>query len=283
MPISSNHMGIGLAAVASLSIIGLVYSKLQKNKRTMGEDVGEDLAPALTEEETTQIIEVLAKAVTELGQKMLQHVQTTKAQLAQSGQQVSDDQIMQYIVSPQFLSNLSSIEEGIYDRFDITEDELEEAVEEYSVCNNIIKSSSEKIKMMITQIGGVKETPAGPMGGAPAPAQGGAEAEEGSITVTDLLTAFVSAVLEATEKYTNNWVETHGPPAGPEDGQAFSNGLMQTQMAVQQQALQQFGLTEQDFQNLLMQNAENPEVQKIMAALQMGTTQILGKHGIGIQ
>ena len=59
----------------------------------------------------------------------------------------------------------------------------------------------------------------------------------------------------------------HTCSSGAESGQEFSQGLMQIQVSVQQQALQQFGLSEQDFQNLLMQHAENPEVRSLQGRI----------------
>lgn len=265
-------LGLGVAAAAAATAIAL---RMKKNS-------GAKLAPALDVEQTREIIKTLAASLQATCGKFSNAAEKIKMQMAQQGQQLEDQQIMQHFIYPHFKTALQELEQKICDDFDIAEYELEEAVTEYCE-DEVISQHVKAIKKLIMKYGGQVESDEVEMAGAGAGGAGGAGAggEVDLQSVMELFNDLMKRVLDATEEYAAQHVQLHGPPADPTAVQEFQEGMVQLHTAIQNAVLAEYGLTEELFQQILMKHSSSQEVQGAFMQMQFGIQQKLAMAGIG--
>ena len=105
----------------------------------------------------------------------------------------------------------------------------------------------------------------------------------GGMTIVDVLNELANRILTATNDYCAAHIETHGPPANPEASAIFTQGLTQMSEDIQKEFLGELGITTQVWQQLLEQNASQPEVQQAFMRMTQGIQAILAKYNVQAQ
>eukprot|EP01034_Spumella_vulgaris_P022737 gene22736-28895_t len=81
----------------------------------------------------------------------------------------------------------------------------------------------------------------------------------------------------------NEFVEKHGVPQSQKQLEMFQMGLMETAESAEKSLLDFHNLTQTDFQAILVQNQNDPELGAIFQQMQVDNQKILKKHGIMMQ
>jgi len=260
-------IGLGVAAAAAAAAVALKIKAKSEGK----------LAPALDVVATRDIIRSLGTGLQQTCTKFANAAEKIKMQMAQQGQQLDDAQIMQHFIYPHFKTALQDLESKVCDDFDIAEYELEEAVTEYCDDDEVSKYVN-VIKKLIQKYGGTVESDEVEVAGASA---GGVVGEVSLQSVMELFNDLMKRVLDATEEYAAQHVSLHGPPTDPAAVNEFQEGMVQLHTAIQNVVLQEYGLTEESFQAILMKHSSSQEVQAAFMQMQFGIQQKLALAGIG--
>jgi hypothetical protein len=269
------------ATAAAVGLVAAIGFKLKAKSEV-------DLAPALDEETTREIMKSLSQGLASSCIRFSNAAEKIKMQMQQQGQMLEDAQIMQHFIFPHFKTAMAELEQKVCDDYDIADFELEEAVNAYCDTDGEIMKCANDIRNLIVKFGGqvesdevVRSSGAGASATASAGASGGVMGDVGLEDVLELFQDLTARVLEATEQYAAAHVQLHGPPTDPQGVQDFQTGMVQLHTDIQNACLEEYNLTEQQFQDILMKHANAPEVQSAFMQMQYGIQQKLAMSGIG--
>lgn len=255
----------------------------------------DNLLPALTEEETEEMLDDLTTTIQGQIKKFMGAVGNIKQQIAeQSGKVHEDKEILEYFIKPHAITAFKEAENAIHAKYDIAPYELEEAVAEYTVTNKNIADKAGQIRMMLTMLGipmeggGEAGEMAAAMGGATttavAAAAGGAASTD-HISDTDIKKVFREIVLvciEKTKQFAEEWVQQGRDRnlSNQLELQSFQMILQDRHTAAQSERLQQHGLTDAQFQSRIEKLAQDPELHTSLMQLQTGVQAAVTSAGI---
>lgn len=125
----------------------------QKNETT--------LPPALTKEEVLAILKEINEKTKGRAAKLQQMKQQIEQQIAQSGQQVDESEIMKQFILPNFTKGVQEIEEEAYSNFNngegVLEEEFREGVEYYKrQGDEDVEKAVAKLRKIYSDMGGEK-------------------------------------------------------------------------------------------------------------------------------
>lgn len=236
-----------------------------------------ELAPALTEEETTKIMNSMVDKMRLAAPKLIMAAENIKKQIQAQGQDIDDPTLLKMFLLPQFEQFISDTQDGACDEFDIDEDELEEAVTYYTKRGHEeLILINKNIINLYKQFGGVvaEEEDA-------AVAENGADLAEFTLDkVIALLNVLTQKMMEVTERYTAAFIEDNGRPSSHADLEQFQLGLMYETQEAEKAAVEAFGLSTSTFQALIMKFQSSVEVQQVFMNMQVENAQLFAKYNI---
>lgn len=112
------------------------------------------LLPALTENETIEILTKIAEKSKLLTARMANAAMNIKQQINQQGQDLDQSIIMKNYILPHYTTEYESIVNTIYTSYDVQDDEVEDACNEYYESNKKIQDLMKNIKKCYQSCGG---------------------------------------------------------------------------------------------------------------------------------
>jgi len=234
-----------------------------------------NILPAVTEEEALEMMSQIMDKIKVLIPKMLRAADGIKQQLAQQGQEIDDMQLMKTFILPHVKEQFDAIQAGILEQYEYDDDELEEAVQFYILeGNEKLAEISDKIKSIYKEFGGDVEVDAPEASEA---AQGLSEDN-----VVELMQGLSDKMAYNTDIFCSQFIENFGAPTTIQGMEQFQMGLMQIADGAEKELLGSHGLSQQDFQAILMQYQSNRKIIEIFTSMQYDNKRILAKHGINM-
>jgi hypothetical protein len=281
---------VTLTAVAGLAI----YSMFGGAKKDDAK-----LLPALTEDETKEMMEKILIKLKIIAGKMMRAGENIKQQIQASGQDVDDLTVYRSYILPHLNVEFKKAQEEVLDEYDVDEDELKDANTEYMKDGHkglveITKSIRRIYKdfggevgeyegLEGTQSAGSSSTKSPAMSSGGAPQEGGTTAERMEDLAVQLLSVLADKMITNTEMYILTFKEKYGIPSTAQEFEMFQQGLMVITEGVEKQLLEEHGLDQSDFQQLLMKQSESPKIQRIFMEMQYRNQIILQSNGIQMQ
>ena len=304
MNFSSQRSKILLAAGAVTAIALSVYGYMSYAGASKEDD--SNLEPALTEDEIVTIMANIEDKFKAGYMQMSQYMNQIKMQYQQQGMQIDQAELTKALL-PQAEKMFADAEDAVYEEFDCTAEEVEEAHRVYEARGNEkLKEITKKIKAMYKELGGVvdassgravaakgkakgakKETvepaePAEPAEGSSESMFGGGGAPSGPCTIVsvDDFIGFVEAMAGKMAQFFDGYFDAFTAEYGrlsasssPEMQQRFQMGMVKLAEEVQQAFFVSCNMTEKQFESLLMQHQGDPRVQMAFMQLQYATQQ----------
>jgi hypothetical protein len=184
----------------------------------------EDLLPAITEEEASEIMKTIMDKIIKLVPKLLQGADGIKQQLAQQGQQMEDKQLMKMFILSHLETNLADFQKEALEKYGVDDDELQEAVDYYiKEGNRSLEEISKRIKLIYNEFGGesAEEEEKAPE----------LSANAKSISI-DHVIALMEDLGEKMKSFANiyclRFIEANGVPQSQQQLEKFQIGLMET-------------------------------------------------------
>jgi len=275
--------GVLAAAVLAAGAAGAIYVYHQQQKKN---DAGEaeDLAPALTEEETLQIMQAICDKVKMIAMRMLQASENIKAQLAQQGQEMDDRKLMKTFIYQHFVDQLEGIQSAVLSEFDAEESELEDAVNTYVRTEPELREIVEKIKTLHYQFGGDKdeddEEGDGQGLGEGNEANGGAALREIPLDeLIEVIEEMTERISDAMDDYISNFKDSYGVP-DQSNIEQFQQGFMQLTEKVEKKITQEHDIPMTAFQKAIEKNSHQPLLQQAFMKMQLASHAKMTEHGL---
>lgn len=274
---TSRSTVLGLGALAAVSVMAYQYW-------TSGEDSG-DALPALTAEETEEVLQALVSQAKELVIKSQGVEANIKQRFASQGQQCDDAQLREHLLVPTFLKDFEAAEAEVLSTFDVDADELREAAEHFTAeGSKQVEELSEAIKQCFRAVGGTvaSNSPANRVAVA-APSAGSSGQTLSLDNVLQLLSTLASILNAKTDEYITAYKSEHGLPQDQMGFQRFQMGMVQVSEVTEKEVLVAHGLTEDGFRQALMSYKDEQAVMEVMMVIQQQSQMILQKHGMMMQ
>mmetsp|Transcript_12367 Transcript_12367/g.27794 ORF Transcript_12367/g.27794 Transcript_12367/m.27794 type:complete len:278 (-) Transcript_12367:119-952(-) len=235
-----------------------------------------DLAPAMEEEETRKIMRKILEKVQLLAPRLMNAAQNIQQQIEQGGQEIDEKTLMKQFILPHFDTNFKEIQDSVLDGdCDYYPDELEEA------CAFYMKEGDEELTQICKSIRAIYRQFGGDVDDEEdASADGGALADMSVDEVVGLMEELGKHMLQATDDYCAKFIDESGIPRTQAHLEAFQMGQMKLSQKVEKSLLKECGLSESDFQKVLMANADNVAIQHVFKNMQTENTKLMAKHGI---
>ena len=185
-----------------------------------------ELAPAVTEEEATKIMNAICDQMKLVAPRLIMAAENIKQQIASQGQQIDDASLMKVFLLPQLEQMIRDTQESIFEKFDVDEDEVEEAVEYYTKRGHEeLIAINQNITMLYKQFGG--EVDEGE--DLAAAGDGGGAAGSGEYTlemVVGMMQSLTEKMVRSTDEYTGEFISKNGVPSTQAEVERFQLGLM---------------------------------------------------------
>lgn len=124
-----------------------IFSSNSNNNNS--DDNSDNLYPAMTIEETEEVLSALCNAMEQKVTSLKMQVQQIAAQFQAQGQQIDMDQMIIHFLKPGFTTALADSESSIYNEYDFESSEVEHAISFYSELNSqTIVKLSKKLKQL---------------------------------------------------------------------------------------------------------------------------------------
>lgn len=182
------------------------------------------MAPALTEEETKEMMEKILTKLKMIASKMMPHIESIKQQYQAAGQDMDDKTICKMILLPHITRDFQKAQDDVLEEYDVDADELEEANSEY------MKNGHKKlieitntIKKIYNEFGGEVDGLEEEEQDSPIQVAPGASTEDIAV---QLLTLLAQKMAEQTERYIITFKEKHGVPKTNKDKEMFQQGML---------------------------------------------------------
>ena len=275
---TSRSTVLGLGALAAVSVMAYQYWASR-------EDSG-DALPALTAEETEEVLQALVSQAKELVIKSQGVEANIKQRFASQGQQCDDAQLREHLLVPTFLKDFEAAEAEVLSTFDVGADELREAAEHFSANGSKqVEELSEAIKQCFRAVGGTvaSNSPAKRVTTITAPSAGSSGQTLSLDDVLQLLSTLASILNVKTDEYITAYKSEHGLPQDQMGFQRFQMGMVQVSEVTEKEVLVAHGLTEDGFRQALMSYKDEQAVMEVMMVIQQQSQMILQKHGMMMQ
>jgi len=233
------------------------------------------LAPALEEEEATEILTKIFEKVKKMAEKMVGAAENIKQQIQAQGLEMEDSKIMKTYILPHFEQGFKDAQEEVLGEFDVEEYELEDAVNTYTAeGNKTLAEMQERIRLLYKAFGGdmpeaENEAEAGDLD----------SKELGLETVLTMLQSLGEHLYQQTDEYCKEFINTHGRPTA--DNMAlFQEGLVEISGIAEKDMLKEHKTSPMAFQKAVIKNQQSKEVVQMIMALQQQNAHIVHSHGI---
>jgi hypothetical protein len=265
-------------AVLAVAAAGAVlYQTMMSKKGKSSEGEEEELAPALTEEETVKIMGAILDKVKILSMRMMQAAENIKAQLAQNGQEMDERKLMLTFIHPHFMEQLEQIQSAVLGEYEAEESELEDAVNVYVNTDAQVREIVDKIKLINYQFGGDRDEEAEESGGLSSSADAGRE-----VTLDELievLNDLTENISEGMDEYITEFKETHGVP-DESNMELFHHGFMRITEELEKEVLKQRDISTLAFQRAVEKNSQHRALQEAFAQMQITSASKMREHGL---
>ena len=152
--IPSGGQGRLLVAGAATLALSLAYS-IYYSTKSPSKSNGDELLPALTEEEVAKIMNKLFDNLKIKVTHLLQTFDRVKQQIQQSGQDIDEKHLLKSFILPQYETLINEIQTQLLYDNNIEEYELEDAVNYYIKHGNVkLTSIRDTIRILYIQFGG---------------------------------------------------------------------------------------------------------------------------------
>ena len=153
--IPSGGQGRLLVTGAATLALSLAYSIYYFTKSPSSQSNGDELLPALTEEEVAKIMNKLFDNLKHKVTQLLQTFERVKQQIQQSGQEIDEKHLLKSFILPQYETLIGEIQTQLLYDNNIEEYELEDAVNYYIKHGNVkLTSIRDTIRTLYIQFGG---------------------------------------------------------------------------------------------------------------------------------
>lgn len=189
------------------------------------------LAPALDEEETRKIMSSILEKLQGTVPKLLGAAENIKQQIVAQGQQLEDAQLLKMFILPHLQTALREAQDAVLEQFDVDDDELEEAVNEYIAAGDPeLTRISTTIKQIFKKFGADIDTSSGSAATTKESAGGSSSAanlDPNSLeNLLRILRIISKATADKTEEFIATFVNNYGPPVSEMLAMQFQHGLM---------------------------------------------------------
>jgi hypothetical protein len=266
---------VAVMAVAAAGAVLYQTMLSKKGKSSKGEE--EELAPALTEEETVKIMGAILDKVKILSMRMMQAAENIKAQLAQNGQEMDERKLMLTFIHPHFMEQLEQIQSAVLSEYEAEESELEDAVNVYVNTDAQVREIVDKIKLINYQFGGDRDEEAEESGGLSSSADVGRE-----VTLDELievLNDLTENISEGMDEYITEFKETNGVP-DESNMELFHHGFMRITEELEKEVLKQRDISTLAFQRAVEKNSQHRALQEAFAQMQITSASKMREHGL---
>lgn len=261
------------AAVVSLIAVGLAASWGLSSSASSGEE----LAPALTEDEALGVMTAIFDKVKVVAAKMVRAAENVKQQIAAQGQEIEDKKLMQTFILPHFETSYREIQQQALDDADVEESELEEAVNEY------MKQGHQPLIEIYTRIRLIYKEFGGDCGEDGEVLAG--KEQEGADEIThDMIILVLQKLAERMNAVTLGFIhqfkEQYGSPNSPTVQAAFQQGMLSLSEEAEKAVLAEFGISPLAFQQALLRNQDSQEIGEVIMKMQIQNQKLLMQNGI---
>jgi hypothetical protein len=254
-----------------------------------GSGTDDDLLPALTLQETQDILSKILERIKILSVRYARASQQIQQQVAQQGQQMSEHQINQHFILPHFETGFEEAEIEVLAEFDCDSDELEEAGRYYALKekDEVVRELLNKLKRLHQTFGGESDmtefSDESEQELASRTSAGGGGGDITLAKVVEVLKKLSDMVGDATDDYCENFKMQYGLPTNAELAQQFQGGMLQMSEAMEAQVLQSYGMTQAQFQAGIMAHQSDATLLQVIQDMQVKNQQRLLNHGISMQ
>lgn len=276
-PAARNAMIISGLALASIAAYLSYAGKGSSNN---------NLAPALTEEETREILRSIVDRVKLTVPRLIKYGEGIKQQIAMQGQEIDDKQLYKSLLLPHLETGIRDIEQSILDENDVDNDEFEEAVNVYCAAGDKeLINLAATLKKIYSGFGGEieeeeEDSASGSDGNKATKTKKSSKSEVSLEELVEFLQQLSNAVLESTDEYARQFVAANGPPNDILSLQNFQLGLMSITERVENKLLEESGMSSNDFQMLIGKHQHQPSIQEIFYVMKIMNARVLQQHGI---
>jgi len=263
-----------VTAAVALTAIVAIGSYVWKSKDS-------DAPPALTRDEVFSILKEINDKAQIKAKQLLVFKQNIEQQIAQSGQQIEESEVLKQFILPHFVKALQEIEEAAYSNFNngegVLEVEFQEGVNYYrrqQPDGEDVQKAVAKLRKIFTDMGGDKiidedDDNDSPFGVTPRGKLREIPLEE----VLAILEAYAEALTKHTQKYIDEWKKAHGMVTAATMDR-YQTGLLEISEETERQVLEEKNLLEEEFQNAIQQYQNDPRLQQLFMTMQMKSQQI---------
>lgn len=219
---SPAQIGLGVAAaVVSLSVLSSFLVGGSKD----------DLLPALTEDEAKTVMEEIINSTKLVAPKLIAMGQQMQQQYKAQGQELDDETITKYILHPQFTSFLKDAQEKTLEKYNVDEDEMEDAINYYTGVggNADLIDMRNSLRMLYKQFGGEVDEDGVDLAGGEMGGSAGPEGDWDEMKLLMVVDSLKNAVISATDEFVGNFVVEQGAPASHAQVETFQLGMMAAQ------------------------------------------------------
>jgi len=219
------------AVIGSVAVIAtgvLLYNLFGKSSKA----TGNKLAPAVDEAEARKIMSSIVEKLQASIPKLLHAAENIKQQITAQGQQIDDAQLLKMFLLPHLQTTLTEIQTAVLDEFNVDDDELEEAVNEYIEAGDVeLIRISKQIHQIFKHFGAeIEEEQPKATHKAPTPSTSKASASASTFDDLDDLIRVLKKISKLTTEKTEDFIETfvsnYGLPTSEQVAMQFQHGLM---------------------------------------------------------
>jgi len=263
--------------VATISVIAATFfiPTLFSGANLTGSD---DLAPALTLEETKKIMTELFSLTAAHASQISIAVENIRGQMAQQGQSLSPD-FMRKEILPHVAAGIEKAQNTVLAKFNADESDLEDAVKTYiSEGDEEIFELALKIKKIYNKFGGdaiIDEDED----------DDDTSEELSPNELVEVLKRLAVVLTEEANNFIDQYISTNGsiPVKDTNKLLAFQSSLGVATHQSQITLLKTLKVTDKQFENALVKHQNDPMVQKAYIAIEKQISEIYSKHGLAAE
>ena len=268
-------------------------------------DDDKDLYPAMTVEETEEVLAALCDAMESKVTSLKMQVQQIAAQFRAQGQQIDMDQMIIHFLKPGFSQALADSESNICGEYDFESCELEHAVSFYSALNSetVIKLSK-KLKELGKSCGlTVATSVTAGSGGSTSSTTSGSVVKGNSddsssssssvkkakeplteARILEVVDMLIPEITDKMEKFIVDFKDKYGSPANnPELQQIFAQGQMMISTQAEQEILLREGVSPDEWMAMIQKLGPTSQaVQMKFMEMQQAGMMLMQKHAIAM-
>ena len=251
------------------------------------------MLPALTIEETSEIMGKVLDQLKTISAQCLRATENIKQQLAQSGQDMDDKKILKNFILPHLETTFQQAQNTILDDFEVEEYELADAVTYYvKHGDKKLKEASDRIKLIYKEFGGdvddddddeEEETVDLDVDGSAKESKSTTTKKNAAVThdqVLEILQTIGVEMSRVTEQYVSQYVATYGAPKDRAEMETFQMQILTISERIESEVTERYGVPLLKFQKALQKNADSMQVQQMIMKLQELNILCMQQNGI---